>query len=760
MAASLSFEPDLVYLMGMSQSSFLSPENPPADGVETGRRVQVLVPLPLGRAYDYLLPQGMEAAAGDYVSVPFGKRDTAGVVWSVSVPDAAVDPAKLKHIREVYTACPPMPDVHRHFLERAARYTMADMGAVLKMSLSVPDALTPPKSVPAYTLGDAAALPPRKASAHRQKIIDVLSDGVPRRGAEIAAMVGCTPAVVRAMAATGVIKAASVAAPVPCRVIDLSPPKLDFTGAQAAAAEALHDIAAQKKFTAVLLDGVTGSGKTEVYFEAVAAALAQGKQALVLLPEISLSAQFMDRFARRFGTAPAIWHSEVPAAQRRLVWQGVAEGRTKVVIGARSALFLPFADLGVIVVDEEHDASYKQEEGVLYHARDMAVLRARLGDFPVVLVSATPSLETMTNVRAGKYAYLHLPARFGGAAMPAMQVVDLRRDAPARQKFISPPLTAALAEALEAGEQSLLFLNRRGYAPLTLCRTCGHRFQCPSCTAWLVEHRRHSRLQCHHCGFSQKMPQACPSCSDEGSFAACGPGVERIQEEVQELLPAARTLVLASDITGSANMIRSAITQIENREVDIIIGTQIVAKGHHFPALTLVGVVDADLGLAGGDLRSGERTFQLLQQVSGRAGRGDKPGRVFLQTYMPEQNVIRALAAGDRDAFLAAEGRERERAGMPPFGKLASLILQSPDEMKLDQFCRALAQRAPRYDDIRVLGPAPAPLAFLRGKHRRRFLIRSGRDVNMQNYLAEWLDGVKTGSNIQLKVDIDPQSFF
>lgn len=729
-------------------------------GVETGRRVQVLVPGPLGRAYDYVLPEGMEAQAGDYVSVPFGKRDTAAVVWADAGGDNAVDPAKLKPLRHVYKTCPPMPDVHRQFIERVARYTMADVGSVLKMSLSAPDALTPPKSAPALTLGDVSDTAPRKHTAHRQKIIEFLSDGVPRRASEIAAAAGCTPAVVRAMAVAGILKPASIAAPVPCRMVDLTSSPLAFTDAQKDAAEALQNTVAQQKFAAMLLDGVTGSGKTEVYFEAVAAALAQGRQALILLPEISLSAQFMERFTRRFGVAPAIWHSEVPAAQRRLVWQGAADGRTRVVIGARSALFLPFANLGVIVVDEEHDASYKQEEGVMYHARDMAVLRARLGDITCVLVSATPSLETMTNVQAGKYAYLHLPSRFGGATLPAMQVVDLRREAPPRQKFISPPLMDALRTTIEAGEQSLLFLNRRGYAPLTLCRTCGHRFQCPSCTAWLVEHRRHGRLQCHHCGFGQKMPATCPSCYDEGSFAACGPGVERIQEEVQELLPEARTLVLASDITGSANMIRSAITQIEKQEVDIIIGTQIVAKGHHFPALTLVGVVDADLGLAGGDLRAGERTFQLLQQVSGRAGRGDKPGRVFLQTYMPEQNVIRALAAGDRDAFLAAEGRERERAGMPPFGKLAALILQSTDEMKLDQFCRALAQRAPRYDDIRVLGPAPAPMAFLRGKHRRRFLIRSGRDINMQNYLSEWLDGIKTGANLQLKIDIDPQSFF
>jgi len=716
-----------------------------------------MVPAPVPRAYDYALPEGMDLAVGDYVSVPLGRRDMPGVVWATGAGDPAVDPRKIKTVLQKFSAVPPMPETHRQFLERVARYTMSDLGAVLKMSLSVPEALLPPKTVPAYT---RAATVPQKLPPQRQKVADLLSDGVPRRAVDIARATGCSAAIVRGMAAAGQIAAASVAAPVPCRMVDLSAGKLDFSPAQREAAEALRSMVVADRFAAVLLDGVTGSGKTEVYFEAVAAALAVGKQALILLPEISLSAQFLERFARRFGVSPALWHSEVPAAQRRLTWQGVAEGRTKVVVGARSALFLPFANLGVVVVDEEHDASYKQEEGVMYHARDMAVLRARLGHFPAVLVSATPSLETMANVKTGKYAYLRLPARHGGAKLPDMHVVDLRRDPPARQRFIAPPLLAALKQNLEAGEQSILFLNRRGYAPLTLCRTCGHRFQCPSCTTWLVEHRRYGRLQCHHCGHAQKMPAACPACHDEGSFAACGPGVERIQEEVHDLLPEARTLVLASDIVTSPNMIRDAIRQIEEQKVDIVIGTQIVAKGHHFPGLTLVGVVDADLGLAGGDLRAGERTFQLLHQVSGRAGRGEKPGRVYIQTFMPEQNVIRALAANDRDAFLETEAAERERAGMPPFGKLASLILSSADQMKLEEFCRHLARIAPRYDDIRILGPAEAPLAFLRGKHRRRFLIRAGREVHIQKYLSEWLDGIKTPSSVQLRIDIDPQSFF
>lgn len=715
----------------------------------------MLAPFPLSRAYDYVLPAGMIVAPGDYVRVPLGRRDTVGVVWTLGDGDK-VDPAKLKYVAQKF-AFEPMPQVHRQFLEWVARYTMSDLGSVLKMSLSAPEALQPPKVNSAYKL---TANIPAKLPASRQKIIDLLKDGVPRRAADIAREAGCSAAVVRSMAASGQLEIVAAKPPAPCRNPDLSPSGLDFSREQSGAAEALRKLCAAQQYAAVLLDGVTGSGKTEVYFEAVAETLRQGRQALILLPEISLSAQFLERFERRFGCAPALWHSEVPTAQRRVTWTGVAEGKTKVVVGARSALFLPFADLGLVVVDEEHDPSYKQEEGVLYNARDMSIVRARLGGFPVALVSATPSLETMVNAKQGKYHYLNLPSRHAGAKMPTVNIINLKLTPPARQQFIAPPLQEALKETFAAGEQSLLFLNRRGYAPLTLCRTCGHRFQCPSCAAWLVEHKRHSRLQCHHCGFMQTVPRLCPGCRAEDSFAACGPGVERIQEEAQALIPEARTFILASDVITSPNMIATAVREIEDRKHDIIIGTQIIAKGHHFPSLTLVGVVDADLGLSGGDLRAGERTFQLLHQVAGRAGRAEKPGRVFMQTYMPEQGVIKALAKNDRDDFLDVEAREREKAGMPPFGRLAALVISGGEELKLDVFCRSLAQKAPRYDDIRVLGPAPAPMAYLRGKHRRRFLIKAGKDISMQKFLHEWLSQMKVPSALQLKVDIDPQSFF
>ena len=718
-------------------------------------RVQVLVPYPVARAYDYSVSEGMTLSIGDYVRVSLGKKDTIGVVWSLA-GDKKFDPARLKSVQQKYV-CPSMPKVQRRFIEWVAKYTMADIGSVLKMSISVPDAFQPPKTAKAYTLTDNI---PDKVSSNRKKVLDLLSDAVPRRAADIVREVGCSSAIIRAMASSEQLKSVPLSTPAPCLIDEVPANTLVFSESQKQAAESLTQLVAAKEYSTALLDGVTGAGKTEVYFEAIAETLRQGRQVLILLPEISLSSQFLDRFKRRFGIDPAIWHSEVSPAKRRMAWTGIAEGKTKVVVGARSALFLPYADLGLVIVDEEHDSSYKQEEGVLYHARDMAIVRANLGNIPVVLVSATPALETMHNIKHGKYRYLHLPSRYAGAAMPEMRIIDLKSASPGRGQFLSPVLQQALMETLAVGEQSLLFLNRRGYAPLTLCRACGYRFQCPSCAAWLVEHRYHTRMQCHHCGYSRKIPKCCPECAVEDSLTACGPGVERIQEEVQAFLPEARTLILASDIVTSTKMINDAVHQIEDHKVDIIIGTQIVAKGHHFPSLTCVGVVDADLGLSGGDLRAGERTFQLLHQVSGRAGRGEKPGRVYIQTYMPTLPVICALAANNRDKFLEAEAEEREKAGLPPYGRLAALIVSGTDEGKLDLFCRTLAQKAPRFDDIRILGPVPAPMAFLRGKHRRRLLVKTKKSVALQKFLDVWLSSIKVPSTIQLKIDIDPQSFY
>ena len=528
---------------------------------------------------------------------------------------------------------------------------------------------------------------------------------------------------------------------------------------QAEAASALRQAVARGKFGVTLLDGVTGSGKTEVYLEAVAECLRQGRQALVLLPEIALSVQFLQRFFARFGAKPGVWHSELTPAVRRETWLAVAEGRASVVVGARSALFLPFPDLGLIVVDEEHETAFKQEDGVTYHARDMAVVRARISSAAAVLVSATPSLESVENANAGRYKRLDLPARHGGARMPEIKALDLRADPPERGRFLAPALIAEMRETLARGEQAMLFLNRRGYAPLTLCRHCGHRMACPNCTAWLVEHKAIQRLICHHCGHNEAQPERCPACHAEESFAAIGPGVERIAEEVRITFPEARALVMASDVITGPKEAAAAAAAIAAREKDIVIGTQMVAKGWHFPHLTLVGVVDADLGLSGGDLRAAERTVQMLYQVAGRAGREEAPGRVLLQTYAPEHPVMQALLSGDLKAFMAQEARERKPGHWPPFGRLVALIVSAPEEGLAERTARALARTAPNGRGIEILGPAPAPFALLRGRHRRRLLMKTSRNLAVQPLVRDWLARTEINRLARVDVDIDPVSF-
>jgi primosomal protein N' (replication factor Y) len=522
----------------------------------------------------------------------------------------------------------------------------------------------------------------------------------------------------------------------------------------------MRTLAASGSFHVALLDGVTGSGKTEVYFEAIAENIRRNRQSLILMPEIALTGQFLDRFAQRFGVRPLEWHSELSPRTRARNWAAISGGEAPVVVGARSALFLPYADLGLIIVDEEHDQAYKQDEGAHYHARDMAVVRAHIAKIPIVLASATPSIESEVNARKGRYQRIALPSRFGGQHMPQIEAIDLRREPPVRGRFISPRLAEQIRYAVERREQALLFLNRRGYAPLTLCRACGHRFACTICDAWLVDHRFRQRLVCHHCGFSMPRPNICPHCAAEESLVAVGPGVERLQEEAAALFPGARTMVLSSDLITSVETMRSELNEIAEGRVDIIIGTQLVAKGHNFPRLNLVGVVDADLGLGNGDPRAAERTFQLLNQVIGRAGRDQGRGIGYLQTHQPEHPVMKALVANDREAFYASEIESRERTGYPPFGRLASLIISAGDRPTAEGFARKLASVAPLDERIQVLGPAEAPLAVIKGRYRFRLLVKSLRSVDLSQYLREWLAaGPKTTGNLKLEVDVDPQSF-
>lgn len=730
----------------------LSPAANPTRQFSPHSRVAVLLPLPLAGLYDYRAGE-QALRPGDFVAVPLGRREVIGVVWGEGV--GGVAEAKIKAVSRRLD-CPPLPELSRKFVDWVAGYTVAPPGAVLRMAMSVLDALEPAGDLVVCRL--AATAPTVKLTEARRRVLAVAGDLPPLSPADLAREAGVGPAVVKGLIAAGALEPASVAPPSPFAVPDPDHPGPALSAGQQAAADHLRAVIGAG-FSVSVIDGVTGSGKTEVYFEAIAAALAAGTQVLVLLPEIALSAQWLQRFRQRFGVEPAGWHSELSPAKRRDTWRAVASGQARVVVGARSALFLPYDDLGLIVVDEEHDCGFKQEDGVAYHARDMAVVRGRLGKIAVVLASATPSLETMTNIQSGRYTRLHLPDRHAGATLPEISLIDLRRDPAPRGFWLSPVLVKALEETLAAGEQAMLFLNRRGYAPLTLCRACGHRLQCPHCTAWLVEHRGAGRMVCHHCGHHMRPPRHCPECGAEESMVACGPGIERIAEEAAHRFPEARLAVMASDTVTGPHQAAEMIGQIADHRIDLLIGTQIVAKGYHFPMLTLVGIVDADLGLDGGDLRAGERTHQLLSQVSGRAGRAERPGRVLLQTFQPDHPVMRALAAGDRDTFLAAEAQARRQAGMPPFGRLAALIVSGPEAGALDDFLRKMSRSAPSLEGLQIIGPAPAPLALLRGRHRRRFLLKARRDISLHGPLREWLERAVPPHGIRIQVDIDPYGF-
>ncbi|HEX3440982.1 MAG TPA: primosomal protein N' [Pseudolabrys sp.] len=722
----------------------------------TVRVVDVLVPVALDQAYSYRVPAGLELAPGDVVTVPLGARDCVGVVWA---DNPAPNPRIHNRMKDVdgKLDVEPLKTELRQFVDWVSNYTLSSRGMVLRMALRMGDMSAGRERVGVRLAGAQ----PKRMTAARSRVMALLADGLVRSKGETAVEAGVSAGVVDGLVDEGTLETIVLPPEPVMRAPDPDFRKPEFSLAQLAAADALRTTVDQGGYTVSLLDGVTGSGKTEVYFEAVAENIRRKKQTLILMPEIALTAQFLDRFGSRFGVHPAEWHSQLSPRKRARTWAAVAANEVPVVVGARSALFLPYADLGLIVVDEEHDPAYKQEDGAHYHARDMAVVRGSIAKIPVVLASATPSVESEVNARRGRYRQIHLPERFGGAHLPQIEAIDMRREGPPRGRFISPRLAEAVQHTLERREQALLFLNRRGFAPLTLCRTCGFRLQCPNCDAWLVDHRFKRRLVCHHCGFSTPQPAQCPKCHATESFAPVGPGVERLEQEAAELFPGARILVLSSDLVESIERLRSELDDVAQGRFDIVVGTQLVAKGHHFPKLNLVGIVDADLGLGNGDPRAAERTFQLLHQVTGRAGREEGRGIGLLQTHQPEHPVMKALILGDREAFYSSEIELRERTGYPPFGRLASLVISAGERHAAESYGRSLVGIAPKDEQVRVLGPAEAPVAVVRGRHRFRLLVKAPRAYDLSGYLRDWLSAApKARGNVQLEVDIDPMSFF
>jgi primosomal protein N' (replication factor Y) len=719
--------------------------------------ISVLTTEPLGRPLDYRAPEE-GCWTGAFVEVPLGPRRVLGVVWGPG--EGGYDLAKVRPVTRVLEAAP-MAAAMRGFLMRAADYTLTPMPAMLRLATRAPGLADPPGPRKVYRKGWAE---PDRMTDARGRVLDTLDEygGAAFTLSELSALAGVSTSVIKGMVKIGAVAEEEAPRDLPYPALDPDLQGKALAGDQSGAAETLRRAVAGGRYGTTLLKGVTGSGKTEVYLEAVAETLRQGRQALVLLPEIALTSEFLSRVEERFGARPGEWHSGVTQTERRRLWRMAGEGRVGLVVGARSALFLPFRDLGLIVVDEEHDTSYKQEDGVLYNARDMAVLRAALTDAQVVLASATPCLETWVNAESGKYARIDLTSRFGTAELPEMRAIDMRDEQLEANRWIGPTLAGAVTDRIGRGEQALLFLNRRGYAPVTICRACGHQIGCDHCDARMVEHRFLKRLVCHQCGETKPVPVACPNCKAEGRLAPVGPGVERLAEEVAARFPDARLAVLSSDLFSSARALKETIGKIAGGGADIIIGTQIVAKGHNFPLLTLVGVIDADLGLQGSDLRAAERTFQLVRQVSGRAGRGERPGLALIQTYQPEHPVIRAILSGEEEAFWRAEAAERQRAGMPPYGRLAGIILSAPDAQTVFDFGTELARRdAPlRRIGAQVFGPAPAPIARVRGRHRVRLLVKADKAAPLQAALAAWVGQVKSPNTLRLSIDIDPQSFY
>jgi primosomal protein N' (replication factor Y) (superfamily II helicase) len=739
------------------------------DGAEGESAIaEVLLPLAIDHTYSYLVPPGVTISPGDFAAVPLGAKIANGVIWDISCATA-----NLKTIAKRLDL-PPLGANLRKFIDWVARWTLSPRGMVLRMAVGAPLHAGPEPARGGIRL---SGRPPRRMTPARSRVFAAAEGGLAFSKAALAGAAACSPGVIDALVDEGALEAVVIPAEPAALPCDPGYAMPVLQAGQKNAASELKTRVETPSFSVTLLEGVTGSGKTEVYFEAAAAALAVGRQALILLPEIALTAQFLDRFAARFGARPGEWHSGLSARKRARLWSAVAKGEAKAVIGARSALFLPFNDLAAIIVDEEHEAAYKQEDGVCYHARDMAVVRGQIENCAVILVSATPSIESRVNVDNGRYAHIRLASRFNAKALPLISAIDLRVAGPKRGQWIAPKLAAAIGSTLGHGEQALLFLNRRGYAPLTLCRACGHRFNCPNCSAWLVEHRFRRTLMCHHCGHTEVKPNVCPSCEAAESLAACGPGIERLAEEAAKLFPGAKILTFSSDLPGGTERLRAAIDTIARGGRDIIIGTQLIAKGHNFPHLSLAGVIDADIGLTSGDPRAAERTFQLLQQVTGRAGRFETAGRAFIQTWQPEHPVIRALMSGDSERFYEEEIAQRRRVNLPPFGRLAAIVVSAKDNVSAEAHARALLEAAytlppssswrlapagclPKSGELALFGPAEAPIAVIRGRHRFRLLAKAPRSADLQAFLRAWLAaGPKEKGSVRVAVDVDPQSF-
>ena len=659
--------------------------------------INILLPLPFNQTFQYLCNEEEKVELGDFVLVPFKDKIVTGCIWeNKSKLKKQLPKKKIRNIEKKLNFSP-LNKQNRDFIDWVSNYTMNNLGSTLKLCLSI-------------------------KQIFKKKKIEKIKE----------------------------------------QFLNLPSNKPLLTKEQSNAKKYIFQKIDNKKFSTVVIDGVAGSGKTEVYFEAINKCLMEKKQVLVLLPEISMTTQWFDRFKKKFKTNPLLWHSDIKGSEKIKIWKSILEDNVNIVVGARSSLFLPFKNLGLIIIDEEHDQSFKQEEGIIYNARDMAVVRAKISNIPIILCSATLSIETKLNVLERKYDVVKLKQAYGEAGLPEVKIIDLGKNPPEKGMWLTDEVHRELKKTIEFGNQALFFLNRRGFAPYVFCNSCYKKILCPNCDVGLVFHKKIDNLICHHCGYKSLLEnnkKICKESEKKCDLFLYGPGVEKIYEEIKNKNKNLNIEILTSDVMQKKGKGETILRKFEREEINVIIGTQILAKGHHFPKLTLVVIVDADFGFIGGDLRAAEKTFQLLTQVSGRSGRSRLSGKVLIQSTMADNPILKKIKRFDLNGFFLEELNIRKESGLPPFKKLCSLMLISKNEKKLNDFCRKMKVNIEPSNEFEVLGPAPPFISYIRGKYRKRFIIRCSRNKNIQQFVSIWLKKLQIPFDLKIAVDIDPYNF-
>lgn len=720
---------------------------------------QILLPIIFDKSFSYYVNDAFNIEVGDVVLVNFMNRNCYGIVTKVE-EELEKSNFKMKTILAKDDELKISPNLIK-LIEFAASYNLAPKGLFLKLAISILNSSKIKENSQVFCKINKNPPQNVKITPKRQEIIDLFGKKSEILLSEIVNLAKTSSSTVNSLVKNGILtKEIKKIAQKREKFPEIEPNlfKLkELSSDQQNAADFLNKKIAQNQHSVTLVDGVTGSGKTEIYFNVISKILKEKSgQILILLPEIILVNQLIKRFENIFNFKPQIWHSKINNNQKRDIFYALNNGEIEILISTRSAIFLPFSNLKLIIIDEEHEASFKQEDIVNYHGRDMAIARAKFENIPVILSSATPSLETFVNAKSGKYEHLILKSKFFNNKKTQIELVDMKNSDLEKGCFISKELEKEMQNCLENKKQILLFLNRRGYAPLTLCKSCGHKISCKDCSSYMSYHQSLNKLICHHCGSESKFNIACENCEEEDSFVTLGAGVERIHEEVKSLFPLSKTALMTSDSLNNQEESTKIIEKIINNEVDVIIGTQIIAKGHHFPNLSLVGIIDGDSSFNNANLRAGEKSFQLLTQVIGRAGREKHPAKIFLQSYNINNLVFKYIIEQNRDDFFNLEIQNRQIMQMPPFGKMIAIIFISKNEDLAINCGKMIVSHFPNQENIEIFGPAPMPISKIRKNYYYRVLVKSDKKLNIQKLINNIISSFKTPNQVRIKIDVDP----